>query len=365
MNTASKYDIVIVGAGPAGCASAIILGKAGLSVALVDGNKQLDIKEGESLPGATARLLSRLGISSIKDLLNENEYLACTGNASKWGGDDWQYQDALLNPEGGGWHIDRVAFDAALKKLAIAHVTDYIEEYVSKIETEEEYCIKFRDSSLKSVQANWLIDASGRKAIVSKQITDSKTIKKGYQLAAIYWLEASINDNDYASRIKATPEGWWYTALLPNRTRVVSFMGLPHSIKQLMADKYLFIKQLNEAAIIPYEILANKILSSKATQAGMSVRAHFTVDNLLFVGDAAIASDPLSSQGIFFALYSGIKAAETIIKSHNEKDKKETHLNLYSQSIERVYNETQRSRQYHYNNEYRYRHLPYWKMQLS
>jgi 2-polyprenyl-6-methoxyphenol hydroxylase-like FAD-dependent oxidoreductase len=55
-----EYDIVIVGAGPAGCAAALRLRQQGLRVALVDDVKQGRLKVGESLPGASIRLLQSL-----------------------------------------------------------------------------------------------------------------------------------------------------------------------------------------------------------------------------------------------------------------------------------------------------------------
>ena len=33
--------------------------------------------------------------------------------------DNWTYNDAIKNPENGGWHILRHKFDAALRELAL------------------------------------------------------------------------------------------------------------------------------------------------------------------------------------------------------------------------------------------------------
>jgi flavin-dependent dehydrogenase len=114
------YDVIVAGAGPAGVAAATVASQAGLRVCLLDETRDQQFKVGESLPGAALRLLRRLGIPDLSTILNGDEFKPCAANASMWGSDEWSYQDAIVNPEGGGFHILRHRFDAALLNYAIS-----------------------------------------------------------------------------------------------------------------------------------------------------------------------------------------------------------------------------------------------------
>ncbi len=62
------------------------------------------------------------------------------------------------------------------------------------------------------------------------------------------------------------------------------------------------------------------------------------------VGDAALALDPISSQEIFFSLYSGIHGAETIAAI--VKDGLQNAHVLYRKKIENVFLANQKSRRH-------------------
>jgi 2-polyprenyl-6-methoxyphenol hydroxylase-like FAD-dependent oxidoreductase len=70
------FDVVIVGGGPAGCATALTLADAGISVALVDRPRQHDQRACETVPPGIRRPLERLGIWPRFARLNNFPHLA-------------------------------------------------------------------------------------------------------------------------------------------------------------------------------------------------------------------------------------------------------------------------------------------------
>jgi flavin-dependent dehydrogenase len=359
------YDVVIAGAGPAGCASAIVLKQAGLTVCLADGDEGRRI--GESFPGATARLLHRLGIKGMEELMQPDDYKPCMANASAWGSNQWIYQDGLSNPEGGGWHVNRKNFNLALRRKALSAGADLYKGWIDTVETcindngEPEYLTRFRnaDGLPQGLRSRWLVDASGRKARLARRFGIIRQ-KMDDQMAAICWLKASATDGDHVTRIKSVPEGWWYTALLPEGIRVVSLQALPHEVSGMIKEPGRFFSAFNAAGVLPYEIDQSGVIEMKAVEAGIVRTSSATVDNLVCVGDTALSLDPLSSQGVFFALYSGIKAGEAIARSHSGPSSTKASLEAYQQSVNRVYEANQRSRKYHYGSELRFAGEEYW-----
>lgn len=362
----NNYEVLIAGAGPSGCASAIILASEGYRVAIVDEIKP-GFKIGESLPSAAIRLLKRIGINELSEILNTSQYHSCAANVSAWGSEKWEYMDALKNPEGGGWHLVRESFDDALRKMALKKGVTFFKGKIGRVkENQSEACkyqIKFKDqdeSLPDSLGSNWLIDATGRSSVIIKQMgIDRKSHFD--QLAAICWLRPNPNDKDQTTRIKSIEAGWLYSAQLPDGCRVLAFYGLPDQVAEMIRKPSLFFKVINETDIISNNIFEKDLaVPLQATKAGLSKADSAIGKNWLAVGDAALALDPLSSQGMFFALYSGIRGAETIIKSGLPANDINYLNTQYQDKIDRVFHANQKSRQYHYTSELRFTKKNFW-----
>lgn len=374
MPSIPHYDVVVAGAGPAGCASAITLKQAGLTVCLVDKVTDGVRKVGESLPGAISRLLNRLGIDSLQQLLPEQHVKRCVANASAWGSNQWIYQDGLLNPEGGGWHVNRHCFDAALRQKAALLDIPFYATRIAQIKPipdvgadKPDYLVLFDNRTgllTEGIQTNWLIDATGRSAFISRKFSLSR-VKIGQQMAAVCWVKAIGEDQDQTTRIKSVPHGWWYTARLPDGSRVISFHGLPAQVATLVKCPAAFFEDFNEAALLPYAVSDSSLIEMKAMDASMTRSQTVATNGFVCVGDAALALDPLASQGVFFALYSGIKGAEAIAKSSVDPSIMNVVLQEYQMQINRVFEANQRSRMYFYTSELRYVSESYWQGRMS
>jgi flavin-dependent dehydrogenase len=363
-NKNTSYDILIVGAGPAGCASAITLAQKSLKVGLIDLIHPNRPKVGESVPAAIRRLLKHLGIDGITSVLTDNEYKPCISNASAWGQNEWHYQDALLNPEGNGWHIDRNAFDKALYKKAIEQGIIPIKNQLKSVTAKKEgYIITLKDqtsSSTNILQTKWLVDATGRASKVGRALGFEKD-KLSEQMAAIAWVD-TIEDCDFSTRIKSVSNGWWYTALLPNQKRIIAFHGLLDDVRQQVHTPDAFVESFNEANLLRDKMSTNQIIGKiQGKDASFGKLTKVAEHRFFAVGDAAIAFDPLAAQGIFFALYSGIQASEAILKSEENSALKDEFRSTFIEQIEGVFQHNQRTLKLHYNDEIRFLSEAYWQ----
>ncbi len=375
--TIPHYDVVIAGSGPAGCAAAIRLRQLNLSVCIVDNANDNALKVGESLPGAAIRLLNRLGIKNMSQLLPQSAYSPCIANVSAWGMDDWTYNDAIKNPENGGWHILRHKFDKSLRQLASQNeVTFYNAKFGKTTSTRQKndtneinhsISFKTKDTALpETISSRWIIDATGRASAVIKQFGIDRLAFE-QQIAAIVWLKPSTKKNqDSTTRIKSVENGWWYSAKLPDNTRVVSFHGLPNDIAKMVKSKTLFVSEANKVNILIDSIAENEILEGViARNAGFFKASDVIGKSWLAIGDAALSLDPISSQGMFFALYSGVRGAETIASVINDSNDCSGIRDAYRQKVENVFIANANSRKHYYTTEQRYASHPYWKQYLN
>lgn len=104
-------DVAVVGAGPAGCAAAIGLARAGCDVVLYHRPRTSGSNPGEIIESRVRVPLAELGIDVAFDSLDS---LALAGNVSSWDEEDTVAADGMVSPYGLGALIDRSGFEAWL-----------------------------------------------------------------------------------------------------------------------------------------------------------------------------------------------------------------------------------------------------------
>lgn len=358
------FDVTIAGAGPAGCAAAIALAQAGFRVALLDPAEVPQHKVGESLPAAIIRLLRRLGIQGIPDLLAIDQYKSCVANASAWGSDSWTYQDGMRNLEGLGWQINRSAFEVALRQKAIQAGAVFKMAKVTQVVYQNGgyHCqLKTPQQSIQ-LSTKWLIDATGRSSKIAR-LLDLKKTQFSEQMAAIAWVQTQ-GDTDATTRIKSVENGWWYSAALPRHKRVLVFHGLAESVRSFIQQPDLFITHFNKSQTIAKKLTTNQLVTKVSGREASVFKLNLNQQpNFLAVGDAILSFDPLSSQGVFFALYSGVRAADLIIEQRNNATDSTFLIQQYQATVEQIFLKNQATRQAFYHQEYRYQEQAYWQRQ--
>jgi flavin-dependent dehydrogenase len=159
--------------------------------------------------------------------------------------------------------------------------------------------------------------------------------------------------------IEATRDGWWYTMPLPKRRRAVCYMTdsdlLPKQRSQLIFFwNHAFLSTKYVAQLLPtYRKPETLTLTSASTDCAEIPFG----ERWLAIGDAALAFDPLSSQGLLFALHSALAAANFLI--HSASVGKFT-PNTYSEWIQTVFEDYIRHYEAYYKLESRWPDSPFW-----
>lgn len=323
--TDTAWDVIVVGGGPAGSATAITLARFGQRVLLVDEQGGAKFKLGESLAPVCVGLVTHF----LGDLDAPDSGLCgvfrTAGNVSVWTTDQAQTSDFFFTQTGFGLCVDRVAFDEALRQKAVAAGVTLLtgarfESCTRLVDAEFNWKLQF-GHGVPVHQARYLVDGTGRRSAVAKAlgITALETDDKLFAYAQ--WFATSAQDDDCYTRIEAGPHGWWYTNRLPGEQdgmtrRLVVFhtdKDLLHARPAASADG--FQQLLGDSAHIA-SLLADRAYRPLGTIRGAAANsqrlASFCGDAWMAVGDAAQAYDPLSSQGIDKALRSGSHAGHLI-----------------------------------------------------
>ncbi len=159
----------------------------------------------------------------------------------------------------------------------------------------------------------WLIDATGRRARIARQQGAHRCRDDG--LVALYtWAVSGPGDTDTRTLIEAVPYGWWYTARLPDGARIVALHVDAKDAIAILHDPRGFESKLAETIHLRPLFEGRQFLTkARGTEAGGARLDRFMGLGWLAAGDAALSFDPLSSQGIFAALYTGMRAGQAVV----------------------------------------------------
>ena len=183
--------------------------------------------------------------------------------------------------------------------------------------------------------------------------------------------EWTTGDNDKRTLIEASPDGWWYSSLISHNpsTRIVVFHTLPvHPAAKSSRRPEGFLDQLHESSTYISAIITKweYVLQERyprCTAAGSSYleMACNATERWVAVGDAALAFDPLSSQGIMTALemgiYLGLQLSQHIEKDLMDQDFDEHVRDVYA----KVRGEYERQRAYYYSVVKRFPEEMFWE----
>jgi flavin-dependent dehydrogenase len=298
----TDHDVVIIGAGPAGAAAAILCAQRGLRVALLEQAVFPRKRPGETLQPGAELLLQQLGVA---DAVQAAGFLRHTGHWVQWGGARQfsAFGQGATGPER-GFQIPRDVLDGLLLCRAIESGVRVVQpcHVLKVIKDQQRVCgVQTRQDDFTAPQ---VIDASGASSWLSRQL-QLRWRRFSPPLIAHYGYAAGASPEDEIfCGIEADPLGWYWTAKI---------------------DEYLFhwtrlnFFPDNKAQGIPPATFKHLTASGPARGADVTWRVcqQAAGDGFFIAGDAAFVLDPAASQGVLKALMSGMMAAHAVIQARS------------------------------------------------
>ncbi|WP_221794299.1 tryptophan 7-halogenase [Oceanobacter mangrovi] len=311
----SDYDVVIVGAGPAGCATALALQGAGVGrILLIDKPKSHTTPAGES---AAPDVISKLQQLQLPTNLAEQGHQPCQANVSRWGGQR-HVDDFLHRASGQGWHLDRQQFDLQLRYTAAERgvhlLTPATLQGLQWQPDQQTWQLTINyGGQQQTLSGDYLVDASARNNTVTRSLAVER--KRIDNLAALAWTIADGERLAGLSMVEAIPQGWWYASCLPDGRGLIALMSDADLIRRYgwreptaLARLWQTSEELQQW--FPSMPAARIQATPLAAQAGFLQQA--AGPGWIAVGDALASFDPLTSSGISNALGDALAAAPVI-----------------------------------------------------
>jgi flavin-dependent dehydrogenase len=354
-------DVVILGGGPAGAATAITLARSGLSVVVIEKSHYDQARIGETLAPRARSLLMNLGVweQFLDDGHAPSPAILCA-----WGQDEVYENHFIFNPFGHGWHLDRRRFDSMLAQSAEkagARVYRRARMTTCRELGSQGWQVEFvLDGKRCRLQSSFLVHATGRASIGRcpgiKRIFYDRLVG----LIGFYSIGTLEREPDYQTLVEAVQDGWWYSAWLPHGRLVVDYMTdadlIPNGRGR--ANEH-WHNRLEQAPHTRARVSDCVLETGPRTFAAHSYRRdRLTGTHWLAVGEAATAFDPLSSRGIYHALESGLRAGLAI---ENCQLGDPTALEAYSLWSQTNFDKYLRTRAMYYGRERRWPCSAFWR----
>lgn len=367
----SDFDILIIGAGIAGCISAMFL-HPHYSVYVVDKENQPAFPCYESLVASSKRIFKELDILDEILSLDQSVISSSVGIKSYWATKSPQYTDSIKNPEGEGLLVHKLAFVEALRKITNKKGISINGSRILNVQSQPSgWKITMKDSeSTREISAKYIIDASGRANFFrNKEQLTKENLDQLVCANAILQTDALQR----VSIIYPNKTGWFYVSPMPNQQFYVSYytdsdlwdkasLVGEEFVLQRLKDTPFLAEELGLSGMTHYRNVGIKAAHS-------STLSHVVGENWLALGDAAMTLDPLSSAGSYNSMRSAAHLSKLLIDRNFLKTASSHENQTFQQQVydyySKVWRQYTQEHLYYYSMEDRWNEQLFWARRSS
>ncbi len=339
-----NFDVLIIGAGPAGAATAIKLGESGLKVALLD--KAIFPRDKTCGDALSVDVINQLGMLSTKlaSAFNSLENKIPSYGVKIFSPDHHHIDIPFIhkNEKSCGFISPRMSFDHLLFEHAKEYANIEIFENCAVKQVEVLHDEVKVQSNLGTFTGNIIVGADGAHSIVSKFLGDIKVEKKHYSAGLRVYYEGvtSFHKENFIELhfFKDILPGYlWIFPLAGNKANVGIGM-----LSSTVSEKKINLKEVLQRLLKTHPHLDVRFKDAKPLETikgyGLplgSKKRKLSGERFLLTGDAAALIDPFSGEGIGNAIRSGRVAAEHILKCFEQNHFSADYNKAYDKEIYR------------------------------
>lgn len=321
MNT-EKTDVLVIGAGPAGCIAASILHKNGLQVRVVEKMKFPRFVIGESL---LPRVMDHLDEAGLLEEVKKGNF------QKKFGAKfilndkvcDFNFEDQFTQGWNWTWQVPRAEFDQLLANGVMKkNIPLRFETAVTSIQFHEDESsvttVEDAAGNKTLIEARYIIDASGYGRVIPTLLGLNKTSSFDPRKTHFtHYKDPKRPEGVEGNRITVVihrQQIWIWIIPFSNGNTSIGFVGDPSFFKDYPEDPVERMKAIVEECDFLKDRFRDQemVLSPRSIEGYAITSTTFYGKGFVTVGNATEFLDPIFSSGVTFAMESGSTAAKLV-----------------------------------------------------
>ncbi len=285
--TSPTVDLLILGAGPAGCSAAIRARSAGLRVLIIEGSPAPRVAPGETLHPGIEPILDQLG---VRQAVLAEGFHRHRGVWVEWDGP--RRFEAYGQDERGPWlgfQADRQRFHRLLEKAAEDAGVEWLRPASPTALLQQNGRVVGVVVNGSEIFARWTADATGRRSWLAKGLKLVEQRDSPQLHVRFGWnTDDDLSELDDQPLFQAHPQGWDWTAPLGERRSAWATLRVANASEPAPSHK------------------------DGGLDLAWRIHRECAGPGYFLLGDAAAVLDPSSSHGTLRALMSGILCAHLL-----------------------------------------------------
>jgi flavin-dependent dehydrogenase len=320
----TKTDVLVIGAGPAGCVAAATLHQAGLLVQVVERENFPRFVIGESLLPRCMEALEDAGFMPVlKAKLFQEKFGAkfIKGEATA----DFNFTEQFTDGWSWTWQVPRAEFDLTLaQEVQRMGVAVNFETTVTNISIQDNersvITVTGKDGTSETIEARFIVDASGYGRVIPKMFNLEMPSTLDPRKAVFAHVQDVHRDRyEEPNRILIlvyAPGVWVWVIPFSSGITSVGFVGdfnffgtvaggSPQQFKTLINGNEYLHARFGDAPLV---------FEPRKLEAWSATSKSFYGKGFVLTGNVTEFLDPIFSSGVMFAIVSGHQAAKLVIK---------------------------------------------------